>query len=92
MVIIMMFAGAPPVGGFAARKSLAVAQSALPKTGMGHDRAQQQDEHQAENEKTFVYKRHKNVVVHRASFGSRLSLPSGKAGALLTAGIYAYGT
>jgi len=59
MVIIMMFASAPPIGGFVARKSLAVAQGALPKAGMGQGRAQQQDEHQAENEKTFAYRKHR---------------------------------
>jgi hypothetical protein len=52
MLIIMMLAGgAPPVGGFPARKRLAVADGALPETRVGQGRAQQQRKQQAESEK-----------------------------------------
>jgi len=64
MVIIMVAAGAPPVGGFIARKAPAVAQGASTKARIGQGRAQQKHKHQAESEKNFACRTHsKNTVL-----------------------------
>ena len=61
MVIIMMLASAPPIAGFAARKSLAITQGALPKARMGQGGAQQQGKRHAGHKKKLAHRTHKKA-------------------------------
>ena len=70
-----MLAGAPPVGGFIARKSLAVAHGALPQARMGQGgRAQQRHKYQAEGEQTFTDRTHAKNLARAAAFPIRCTL------------------